>query len=456
MPRVLRLFLVVFSGVSVLLGGLGSYMALAQEGGEEPTGVVIEVDGIINGIKHRYISRAIDEAAGQGATLLVVELDTPGGLVDSTRDIVELLLESPVPVAVYVSPRGAQAGSAGTFITAAAHVAAMAPGTNIGAATPISGTGQELGETLASKVENDAAALIRSIAQERGRNEEALEKTVLEAASYSANEALEFNAIDVIAEDLDDLLRAIDGRMISLPERDEAISLRTEGMELTRLEKTLLESFLEFLADPNVSFLLLTLGGLGLVVELFNPGLIIPGLIGVIFLILAFLAFGNLPVNWAAAAFIVLAIVLAVLETQVAGFGVLGVGSIICLALGGFLLFTQFGDVSPTLPRVVVNRWLLGGTVAIFGGSVLYLTWQVFQSRRRTREGERASVVGQQAVVTSTLNPSGIVRVGNETWTAVSDDGNVIEVGESVDITQANGLILTVSRRRERNNQRNR
>ena len=332
----------------------------------------------------------------------------------------------------------------------------MAPGTNIGAATPISGTGQELGETLASKVENDAAALIRSIAQERGRNEEALEKTVLEAASYSANEALEFNAIDVIAEDLDDLLRAIDGRMISLPERDEAISLRTEGMELTRLEKTLLESFLEFLADPNVSFLLLTLGGLGLVVELFNPGLIIPGLIGVIFLILAFLAFGNLPVNWAAAAFIVLAIVLAVLETQVAGFGVLGVGSIICLALGGFLLFTQFGDVSPTLPRVVVNRWLLGGTVAIFGGSVLYLTWQVFQSRRRTREGERASVVGQQAVVTSTLNPSGIVRVGNETWTAVSDDGNVIEVGESVDITQANGLILTVSRRRERNNQRNR
>ena len=186
-----RLLLLVLPLVLMSIGFLGVIVAHAQEDSGGPTGVVIRVDGIINGVKHRYISRSIAEAQEAGATLLVIELDTPGGLVDSTRDIVEVLLESPVPIVVYVSPRGARAGSAGTFVTAAGHVAAMSPGTNIGAATPVSSTGQELEETLASKVENDAAALIRSIAQERGRNEEALEQTVREAAAFSANEALE-------------------------------------------------------------------------------------------------------------------------------------------------------------------------------------------------------------------------------------------------------------------------
>ena len=279
--------------------------------------MVINVDGIINGVKHRYISRSIEEAQGTGADLLVIELDTPGGLVDSTRDIVAVLLESPVPVAVYVSPHGARAGSAGTFITAAGHVAAMAPGTNIGAATPVSGTGEALEETLASKVENDAAALIRSIAQERGRNQDALESTVREAASFSANEALELDIIDFVVEDLDHLLRQIDGHRVELVGEPEGRVLQTENMQLRRLDKNLLEGFLEFISDPNVSFLLLTIGGLGIVFELFSPGLIVPGVTGVICLLLALLAFGNLPVNWAAAAFILLAVILAVLETQV-------------------------------------------------------------------------------------------------------------------------------------------
>ena len=192
----------------------------------------------------------------------------------------------------------------------------MAPGTNIGAATPVSGTGEALEETLASKVENDAAALIRSIAQERGRNQDALESTVREAASFSANEALELDIIDFVVEDLDHLLRQIDGHRVELVGEPEGRVLQTENMQLRRLDKNLLEGFLEFISDPNVSFLLLTIGGLGIVFELFSPGLIVPGVTGVICLLLALLAFGNLPVNWAAAAFILLAVILAVLETQ--------------------------------------------------------------------------------------------------------------------------------------------
>ena len=214
----------------------------------------------------------------RGRRCWFIELDTPGGLLDSTRKIVEQLLQAPVPVAVYVSPRGAQAGSAGTFITAAGHFAVMAPGTNIGAATPVSGTGEELEETLASKVENDAAAFMRSIAQERGRNEDALEKTVREAASFSANEAVELNVVDFIADDLGDLLAQLDGRVVETAAGER--TMETGGLTERRLNKNLLENFLEFISDPNVSFLLFTIGGLGIVIELFNPGLIAPGVIG--------------------------------------------------------------------------------------------------------------------------------------------------------------------------------
>ena len=447
-----RLLLLIVPLGLMSLGCLGAYLAHAQSDSEEPSGVVINVDGIINGVKHRYISRSIEEAQGTGADLLVIELDTPGGLVDSTRDIVAVLLESPVPVAVYVSPQGARAGSAGTFITAAGHVAAMAPGTNIGAATPVSGTGEALEETLASKVENDAAALIRSIAQERGRNEDALERTVREAASFSANEALELDIIDFVVEDLDHLLRQIDGHRVELVGEPEGRVLQTENMQLRRLDKNLLEGFLEFISDPNVSFLLLTIGGLGIVFELFSPGLIVPGVTGVICLLLALLAFGNLPVNWAAAAFILLAVILAVLETQVSGFGVLGVGSIISLVLGGLLLFTQFGDVSPTLPKVGVNRWLLGGTATVLGLGLIYVVSEIYSAKIKGRDSTRTIEPGMAATVTVALNPTGVVRVENETWTAVTEDGNVIESGESVKVIQVNGLILTVSRHTSNSN----
>lgn len=435
----------VCSAVALLLGLAGPLLEHAEA--QEVAGphvLVITVDGVINPVKDRYIERAIEEAQAGEAKLLVIRLDTPGGLLNSTRDIVERLLASPVPTAVYVSPAGARAGSAGTFITAAANFAVMAPGSNIGAATPVSATGQDLDETLASKVENDAAALIRSIAQERGRNAELLEATVREAASYTAQEALDGNVVDFITDDIYSLLSQLDGLTAQTPAGP--VTMQTRDLATRDLDKNLLENLLEFLSDPNVSFLLLTIGGLGIVIELFNPGLIVPVVVGVICLVLAFVALGNLPANWAGVALILLAIVLAAAEVIVAGFGILGVGSVVCLVLGGLFLFAQFGDTSPTLPPLSVNRWLIVGTAVVVAGSVLYLAREAVKSRRQRRADASQSIVGEVGVVTRALAPRGVVRVANDTWTAVSADGDPIEAGEEVWVLEVQGLVLTVTR----------
>ncbi len=435
----------LFASMALLLG-LASLLAgvIQAQGEAEPHVLVITVDGVINPVKDRYIGRAIEEALENESELLVIRLDTPGGLLSSTRDIVERLLASPVPTAVYVSPAGAQAGSAGTFITAAANFAVMAPGSNIGAATPVSSTGRDLDETLASKVENDAAALIRSIAQERGRNTQLLESTVREAASYSAQEALDGNVVDLIAEDMDSLLSQLEGRMAQTP--SGAILVNTEGLATRNLDKNMLEVILEFLADPNVSFLLLTIGGLGIVIELFSPGLIAPAVVGIICLILAFVGLGNLPANWAGVALILLAIALAAAEVVVAGFGILGIASVISLVVGGVLLFAQFGDASPTPPPLSVNRWLIAGTAVAVGGCVLYLAREAVKSRRQRRAGSTQSLIGKTGEVTRTLSPQGVVRVASDTWTAISADGEPIETGVEVMVIDIQGLVLTVSR----------
>ena len=435
--RILWLLLMLLSVVGGLVG-----QSLAHAQAQAPSVLLIKVDGVINGVKERFISRAIDKAVDEDAMLVVIELDTPGGLLSSTRKIVEELLEAPVPVAVYVSPRGARAGSAGTFITAAGHFAVMAPGTNIGAATPISGTGEDLEDTLASKVENDAAALIRSIAQERGRNEDKLEETVREASSFSAQEAVKLNVVDFIAADLDDLLAQLNGRVVETAAGSR--TLDTRDLTRRRINKNLLENFLEFISDPNISFILFSIGGLGIVIELFNPGLIAPGVVGVIALLLAFLAFGNLPISWAGVAFILVAFVLVALEIVVAGFGILGVGAIVCFIIGGLILF---GGTTSTMPSDPVSRWLLGGTAGALALTLSYVVWMIYQSRRAGDQPLRPSLVGMSGTVTGELAPRGVIRVGSETWTAISQDGNVIEVGEPVEVSKVDGLILTVSRR---------
>ncbi|MDP7588364.1 MAG: nodulation protein NfeD [SAR202 cluster bacterium] len=441
--RMVRISLVFLFIGMLVTGMLGPVLARARQPNSSHA-LVMTVDGIINPVKEGFISRAIDRAEEDGAELLVIQLDTPGGLLSATREIVELLLESPVPVAVFVSPKGARAGSAGTFITAAANFAVMASGTNIGAATPISSTGQDLEDTLASKIENDAAALIRSIAQTRGRNQDKLEETVRSAASYSAQEALADNVVDLIADNLEDLLAKLDG--LTADTSVGIVELQTRGLEQRPFSKNILEHFLEFISDPNVSFILLTVGGLGIVVEMFNPGLIAPGVVGVICLLLAFLAVGNLPVNWAGVVFVILATVLTVLEIVVAGFGILGVGAVVSLIVGGLILFTQFGDASPTMPTIEVSRWLLSGTGGVVTLALAYVVGLAYQSRKQGPPEKALALAGMQGTVTGELTPRGVVLVGNETWTAISEDDSVISIGEQVEVRRVDGLVLTVFR----------
>ena len=433
-----RLALVLVSALVFLAGLTG--LALAQA--PAPGAFALEIDGAINPVKVRYLERALQQAEDSGAQLLIIRLNTPGGLLDSTREMVELQLESEVPTVVYVAPGGSQAGSAGTFLTAAANFAVMAPGTNIGAATPVSATGGDLGETMASKLTNDAAALIRSIAEERGRNAAKLEETVRRGASFTATEAAELGIVDFIATDEEDLLQQLNGRVVKT--RSSEWALETADLNVENLDKNTLEHFLEFLANPDVAFLLLTIGGLAVVIELFNPGMIVPGVVGAILLILAFLALGSLPVNWAGVALIALAMVLGFLETQVTGFGVLGVGAAVCLILGGFLLFAQFGDPSPTLSPISVNPFLVVATAGSLVAGLLYLVWTIRKSNRQELGEDEVHLVGRVGTVITELAPRGVVRMEDGNWTAVADDDRVIGEGEKVIVVQMDSLILTV------------
>ena len=442
----------------IVAGVVVGLVDLQQATAQSRSVLVVKVEDTINPVKSRLIARVVARAEEENAELLVIELDTPGGLYGSTREIVETLLESDVPVAVFVSPRGAQAGSAGTFITAAAHIAVMTPGSNIGAATPVSGSGEDIGETLADKVTNDAAALIRSIAEERGRNADALEETVRTAASYSASEALDAGIIDLLADDLPDLLTQVDGRTVAIKESERTLELADPDVQ--RIKMQWRERFVDFIANPNIAFLLISLGSLGLVFELMTPGAIGPGIAGIICLGLGFLALGNLPFNWAGIAFIVLAVILAALEIFISGFGALGIGAVVSLIIGGILLFGSFGggNIPASFPDVSVNPWVLvgvGGFLAVCAG---YLAYEVISSRvlgRRTAmagggdsdsDGRSSAghLLGQTGRVTRALDPRGVVNLGDETWSAVSDDGSTIPEGSQIRVVSVNGLLLTV------------
>ena len=444
--RVWRLGLLAL-WLACIVAGIGGQV-VGQSGGHA---AVIELDGIINPVTDRFLTRGLEKAARDGAVVVVVQLDTPGGLLSSTRDMVEELFASSVPVAVYVAPSGARAASAGTFITAAAHFAVMAPGTNIGAASPISGSGQDIEDTLKKKVFQDTAALMRSIAERRGRNVEALEATVLEALSYSAGEAVEMDVVDFLAEDVNQLLQLLDGRTATVTTEDgtRTVTLATEGLETRTIRMGIFDRILSFIADPNIAFLLLSLGGLGITIELLNPGLIVPGLFGIIALVLAFMALGNLPVNWAGVALILLAVVLVILEVNVAGFGVLGAGAIVSFVLGGILLFSHFGTPSPTLPTIRVDRWVLASTAGVLtlaGGGFM---WMVIQSRRLALMSAVHPLIGAVGRATTMLDPQGQVWVRGETWTARVQGEASIGPEEEVRVVAVNGPVLTVERAAE-------
>ena len=364
MRRAIAVGLVVLGlGGAIVSQGLSAVLAA------EPHVALIDLDDAIHPSSARFVKRAIARATEDGARMLVIRLDTPGGLLDSTREIVEAILNSETPVVVYVAPEGAHAASAGTFLTAAAHVAAMAPVTNIGAASPV-GLGEDLPETLERKASQDAAAFLREIAGERGRNVEALESTVFEAASFSATEALDQNIVDLVADDLQDLLAQLDGTTVEL--RSGPVRLDLAGLDFKEIERTPLEVVLGFLADPNLAFALVSIGLIALLIEWVLPGLWGPGILGVIFLALGFVALGNLPVNWVGAALMVFAMFLFYVETQAPGIGIFGVSGVIAFIVGGFLLVG--GITPPAIPQAPdapsfrVNYFLLAGIAAGMAG----------------------------------------------------------------------------------------
>jgi membrane-bound serine protease (ClpP class) len=432
---------------AIALLAVAATLVSAPEGrSQEVSGavVVVELDAPIDNVSARFLRRALDDAERQRAAVVVVRIDTPGGLLTATRSIVGDIFGSRVPVVSYVAPEGAQAASAGTFVASAASFVAMAPATNIGAAAVVGGGGEDLPETLGRKATEDAAALIRSIAERRDRPVAPLEATVREATSYSAAEAIERGIADLLAGDLDELVAALDGRTLAAAGGD--VRVRTAGAAVRTVEMGTLERLLSFLADPNVAFLLISLGSIALVVELWSPGLWVPGAIGLICLILGFAGVGNLPFSWAAVALLGLAVLFFVLEALHPGVGVFGGFGTVALVLGG--LFMLGGSGTPELPgdALRVSRWLLLG-VGVAG--LLLAGLLARELRLSHRQGyispyARERLVGELAEVTVRLTPLGEVRVAGEAWTAELRGAESAEVGENVRVAELSQLGLLV------------
>ncbi|MEW6057866.1 MAG: nodulation protein NfeD [Bdellovibrionota bacterium] len=400
---------------------------------------VAQVNGVINTGTVRYIQRSIDLATAQNSSLLVVVMSTPGGLLSSTREIVQSIGQSSVPVAVYVSPSGASATSAGTIITMSAHVAAMAPGTNIGAAHPVAGQGQDIKGDMAEKAVNDTVAFIKSQAQLRGRNAEWAEQSIRKSVSVPADEAVKLRVIDFLAIDLEKMLTETEGRVVALPSGKKQI-VGVVGSAVEKITMTAGERLLSFLGDPNVSYLLMVAGGLGLYAELTSPGLIFPGVLGSICLILAFISFSTLPINSGAVALLVLGLVLFVLEVFVTSYGVLTIGGIVSLVLGAlFLMDPSTGDLRLSL-ALVLPTVLAIGLIAFFVGTSL------LRARRGVYRG-LSHMEGFEGVVQSidAAGRQGKCLMRGEIWDfELFDPDHSVHVGDRISVIENKGFKLRV------------
>ncbi|HEY4109782.1 nodulation protein NfeD [Puia sp.] len=402
------------------------------------TVVYLHIDGSINPVVSEYISDGIEKAHQENAACLLIALNTPGGLLQSTRAIVSSILNSPVPVVVYVSPGGAHAGSAGVFIVMAAHIAVMAPGTNIGAAHPV-GMGQQPDSIMNEKGVNDAAAFIRSIADKRKRNIQWAEDAVRQSVSLTEKEALEKKVIDLIAASEQDIMNQLDGKQVEL--EAGTVTLHTKGARLVPQEMSLVEKLLNILSDPNISYIVMMLGIYGILFELYTPGAILPGIVGVIALVLAFYSMHVLPINYAGLALIVFSIILFLLEVKIVSHGLLAIGGVVSLLLGSMMLFQS----NSSLELVRVSRSVIISATLVSALFFLFVIGMALKAQRRKPVSGTEAMVGAKAEAMELLDPTGSVKLQGEIWNAESLAGR-IEKGETVLVKVIKNLKLYVEK----------
>ena len=418
--------LILAGMLCLALVSLGKTVGLTK-GGEVR---IIELEGPINPGAAAFLTRGLEMAEKEDAELIIIRLDTPGGLVPSMRTMVKGIMNSPVPVVVYVAPKGAGAASAGVMITVSAHVAAMAPGTNIGAAHPVGAGGKDIDKDMSEKVVNDMASYGRGIAQDKGKNADWVEKAIRESVSITAEEAVEKKVVDLVAADIDELLKLLDGREIEL--KQGKVTLKTKDLVKTYYEPGFRDAVLRVISDPNIAYILMMIGLAGMYFELAHPGAIFPGVIGAISLILAFYSFQTLPVNYAGLLLIALAIVFFIAEIKVASYGILSLGGIVSLALGSIMLFEDVG----------VSLRLMAPTIVLIGGFFVIVSTLAFRAYRSKPQSGVEGLIGEVGVVQKPIDPEGLVFVHGEYWRAVSSEK--LEPGEMVTVEEVTGLILKV------------
>jgi len=423
-------------GITVLLSMAGVLLCgLAADASEV---VRIRVQDTIQPASKRYVERGLADARERGAALVVIELDTPGGLLDTTREITTAITQSPVPVVVFVTPGGARAASAGFFILLAADVTAMSPGTNTGAAHPVSGKGEDLGEDLREKATSDAAAMIRAIATQRSRDPEVAAKAVVESISFTAEEAREAGLVDLVADNVDDLVAQLDGREVTRFDTSTQV-LELAEVEVVYLEPSAAERFLSVLANPTIAYLLMALGMLGIYVEVTHPGAVLPGVVGVISILLALYSLSVLPVNLAGVGLIVFAMVLFLLEVKVASYGLLTVAGIISFVLGSLMLFDA------PIPDMRVSLGVVVPTAVLMAAVTGFLLSRVLKVHQRSPLTGAEGLVGETGVVIADLAPEGKVKVHGEYWNARAQRGPVA-AGASVRVVAVAGRHLHVEK----------
>jgi membrane-bound serine protease (ClpP class) len=430
----LRVFFIAWLVMPLVAGLGGSVLA-----GAGPTTVeVLDVNGTIVPVIADYIDRGISRAEEDGATACIIELDTPGGLLDSTDKIVKKIMNADVPIVVYVSPKGAWAASAGTFITLSANIAAMTPGTTIGAAHPVSGGGQEIPADEMQKIVEFSAKWMGTIAEERGRNIEEAELAVTESKSFSDVAALASNLINLRADSLDDLISQINGWNVTLASGKQ-VTIDSTNYGLTMNGMNDIEKFLQTISDPNIAYILLTLATIGLIVEISNPGMVFPGVAGGISLFLAFYSLGVLNAYWGGIALILLAVGLFIAEYFTTTFGLLTAGGIASLVMGSLLLFSHS-------PGIQVSWELIVGVTIGFTAFAVFVLGAIIRGQRRRKATGAEGMIGTIATAKTPLDPTGTVLAEGELWTAASEGGRVAP-GEEVTITKVDGLKLWVAKK---------